>query len=138
MPVALNILADRGLVYLRFSGVVTVDETMKAVVEMGRDPNFSVGLRHFADYSDVVDYAHDYVEVLALQANLADDVVKDGVQTLLVQLATTPKGREMANLAVKSWDGIGGVVPVIAESEARALSLLGEPETSISELLANA
>ena len=138
MPIKADILAERGLIYFKFSGYVTVGEALASMEAITQKPEFRVGMKHFVDFQDVTDYERDYVKVLELQAKVADHVIQDEIQTLLVLLATTPQGREMANINVRSWEGVTTVVPVIAETEKRALELLGEPETRIADLLANA
>ena len=50
-------------------------------------------------------------------------------------LALTPQGREMAQLVLRSWDGIPGVVTLMQEDEGSALAMLGLREVSIADLL---
>ncbi|WP_420012028.1 hypothetical protein [Tateyamaria sp.] len=72
---------------------------------------------------------------MMMQAAKAGRFAQSGAQTLVVYVAATPIAQEMATLFVKSWDDVHAVVPLIQYSQADALAMLGEPETSIRDLL---
>ena len=135
MPVKLNVFASRGLVYLRYDGFVKVAEAVASLEDYKAHPDFHPGHKHLADFSRITGFEHDYVKVFALQAEVAAALVRDGYEILLVMLATTDPGREIAHLVRKSWEGVTTVVPITAETEAQALALLGQPESSTSDLL---
>ncbi|MEY1555714.1 hypothetical protein AB3Y40_08770 [Yoonia sp. R2331] len=135
MPVDFNLLASRGLVYLRYDGFVTVAEAMDALEEYKAHPQFHPGHKHLADFSRITGFEHDYVKVFALQAEVAAALVQDGYEILLVMLAQSGPALEMAHLVRKSWEGVTTVVPRVAETEAQALALLGQPETTTDDLM---
>ncbi len=135
MPVKLEVLSERGLVYLRYDGYVKVQEALDSLEEYKAHPNFHPGHKHFVDFTRITGFEHDYVKVFALQAEVAAALVKDGFEILLVMLANNDPSKEMAHLVRKSWEGVTTVVPVTVETEAEALELLGQPERSTSDLL---
>ena len=44
----------------------------------------------------------------------------------------------IARMVLRSWDGVAGVVPLIIDTEAEALAVLGQPERCFSDLLQSA
>lgn len=135
MAVEMQVLADRGILYLRYDGFVRVDEAMTALQDYQNHPDFNPGHKHLADFSRITGFERDYVRVFSLQADVAATLVRSGIEILLVMLAGSKPGFEMAHLVRKSWEGVSTVVPRLAENEEQALALLGQPERHISDML---
>ena len=135
MPVSFRILNSHGLVYVRYEGVATMDETMTVFAEYAQHPDCHPGLKQLVDLSRITDIAFDFPKLMEMQARKADVFMSGAAETLMVYLAQTPKAIAMANSVLRSWEPFPWVVPVVVEDEAEALSILGLRENSLSELL---
>ena len=136
MPVGFHIFPDRGLVVVRYSGVAAIRDTVEATKAYVSHPDFAHGQKQLVDLTELTDYERDYVGFMLMQASKAGRFASSGTQSLVVYVAPTPIGQELAALFLKSWDDVDAVVPMVQESEAQALAMLGQPETSIPVLLA--
>ena len=136
MPVQFRIFPDRGLVVVRFSGDVLIEEAMEATQAYVAHPDYALGQKQLVDLSQVTSYEKDYVRFMEMQADKADRFAASGVQSLVVYIAPTPVSQEICTMYLRSWDDVDAVVPMIQHSEAEALTLLGQPETSVDMLLA--
>lgn len=139
MPASFTILPDRGLVYVRYEGHITLDETATAVAEYMRHPLRRDGQLQLVDLSKVTGYTIDFVRLMALQA-LKADIFRpaDGVQTLMVYYAPHDKSFEMAKMILRSWHGVSSVMATIQRHEREALDILGQPERRLEDLLSAA
>ncbi len=135
MAASFRILSDRGIVYIRYSGFTTTEESLQMMQAYGRHADFRPGQSTLCDFRDVEDYDLDYVKIIEHQSEIADIVLPETVQVMLVLLADKPKGREIANLIQKSWAGVAAIVPVIVDTEDHALEVLGQPERRIADFL---
>lgn len=138
MAVSFHILPRHGLVYVRYEGFADLDESMRAFAEYARHPGARPGQKQLVDLSAVTDFDLDYAKLMALQAQKAGVFAATPAETLIVYLAPTEVSRTMAHLVRRSWEPFTAVVPVIAESEAEALELLGAGNSRLSELLEEA
>ena len=136
MPLTFRILADRGLVVVRYSGHATIDETMAATKAYVASPDYAAGQKQLVDMTRITSYEKDYVRFMEMQAAKAERLAGAGVQSLVVYIAPTPVSQEIAGLFIRSWADVDAVVPLIQHSEAQALALLGQAEDSIDKLLA--
>ena len=134
MPVTYRILPQRNLVIVTLSGHVDVAEARASFLEFAADPRKAPGQNHLCDLSGVTGWDLDYVDNMALQAQVADAVVTDGEERLLVILAPRDELRPLASVIDKSWTGLGPVIPVICRGEAEAMHILGQPEKSLAAL----
>ncbi|MBU2962184.1 hypothetical protein KO516_15460 [Citreicella sp. C3M06] len=137
MSIDFHILADRGLVYVRYEGFALIDDTMKAFGRYMQHPQARPGQKQFVDLSGVTGYERDFTRLMAIQARKADQFGSGGTQTLMVYYAPSRLGLELAQLVLRSWEGFDAVVALIQQSEQEALSLLGLPETCVADLLEN-
>ncbi|MEZ5797299.1 MAG: hypothetical protein R3D63_07425 [Paracoccaceae bacterium] len=138
MPVSFRILRDRGLVYVRYWGFAGAEESKRAFAAYMQHPDCRPGQRHLVDMSDITESDMDFTNLMALQALKADLFVGRPEQTLLVYLAPNEAARRMARTVLRSWESFDHVSARVAETEAQALALLGEPERQIADLLADA
>ena len=88
--------------------------------------------------SNITDYEKDYVQFMNLQASKTERLARSGVQSLVAYIAPTEVSRDLSALFVRSWADVRSVVPLIQQSEAEALALLGQPEETLEALLENA
>ncbi len=135
MPVSFHILPARGLVYVRYVGFARLEETMMAFGQYMQDPRARPGQKHLVDLTDVSGMEHDPTGIMAMQARKADHFAGTGEQTLIVYLAPTRIGFDLARMAAKSWEGLNMVIPLVQQDETQALALLGQPETHVAQLL---
>ena len=136
MSLTFQILPERGLVYVRYDGTALIDQSAQVFASYAAHPDFARGQRQLVDLSGVTGFERDYVRLFELQMKKADVFTRDTSQTLMVYYAPHETALKMANLIVRSWDGIEGAFPrIVGTSEADALQVLGEPERSFRDLL---
>lgn len=135
MTVSFRIIAARGLVYVRYEGQATAEETFQTFSDYIAHPEFRPGQRQLVDLSGVTGFDADYAALLAMQAKKADAFLIPGAETLLVYYAPTEPGYAMARMILRSWEDVDAVVALAQQDESQSLALLGQPERSFAELL---
>lgn len=135
MPVTFRIFPDRGLVYVRYTGHCAIDETRRALEAYAIHPDRAPGQKQLVDLSAVTSFDRDYANLIAVQARKADLFIGSDTETLLVYFAPEAPGQDMARMAQRSWDDVDAVVAIVQQDEGEALSLLGQPERSLTALL---
>jgi hypothetical protein len=138
LGVSFHILPDRGLVYVEYVGKVDVAETSQVFGAYMRHPDYRRGQKQLVDLSAANGWEKDYTRLMALQAQKAEALFDPAHETLFVYHAPTEQTRAIAHIVLRSWDGVGSVVPLIIETESEALAVLGQPETSFADLLQSA
>lgn len=138
MPISFHILRSRGLVYVKYEGEISIADSARAFSSYGTDPDFRPGQKQLVDLADVTGWEPDFPRLMALQAQKAEALFDPTLQTLFVYHAPTAQTRAMARWVLRSWEGLDCVVPLIIDTEAEALSVLGQPEARFSELLQSA
>ena len=86
--------------------------------------------------TEVTGFEKDYVQFMGMQARLTERLIRSDLQSLVVYIAPTNISRELSALFVRSWIDVGTVVPLVQDSEADGLALLGQPEETLDVLLA--
>lgn len=135
MPVSFHILPDRALAYVRFEGLITVPEAGAAFAEYAAHPDMRPDQRHLLDLSRVTGWTKDFAALLELHAAQLDVLLEATHEILYVYYAPDDPARSLAQMAVRSWDEVPGVIATLQENEAGALNILGQPETTIDALL---
>ncbi len=135
MAISVRILAGRGLVFVRYSGTLGMAESMEAFAAYAKHPDCRPGQMQLVDLADVDGWDNDFPGLLKMQAIKADTFLGSGREVLFCCHAPREPGREIARMILRSWEDIPGVVAMMQETEAEALSILGQPETSFSQLL---
>ena len=136
MPIEFNILAARGMVYVRYWGRATLDESFEAFDRYASDPAFAPGQKQLVDLAGVTEFEADYPRLFLLQAEKAAVFLPSGTQTMLVYYAPTPVSMSLATLARQSWEDVDNVVATVLTREEEALTVLGQPERSFADLMA--
>lgn len=136
MPIDFRILPARGLVYVRYRGVATLDESFDAFTRYARHDGFRPGQKQLVDLAAVTGYETDYARLFRLQAEKAAVFLPSGEQTMIVYHAPTPLSYRLATLVRQSWDDIDSVVPTVLTREDEALGVLGQPERCFADLMA--
>ena len=137
MPVTVQILPDYNLVYVRFWGVLRVEETAAALAAFARNPQCRPGQRHLVDLTRLTDIERNYPKLMELEASKVEMLAGTGVETFMVYLANTPIGRRATNMGRNGWPPECGVVAIGLENEDDALFALGLPFRSIADMLAH-
>ena len=135
MSVTFKIIPGRGLVYVRYEGVATVEDSLRAFGEYANHPDCRPGQKQLVDLSGITAFDKDFPKLFELQARKADVFMADGAQTLLVYYAPDELTYSMARLVERSWEPFPSVVAIVQQNEADALELLGQTEKKFSELL---
>lgn len=138
MPIDYRILTTRGLVYVRYTGHVRFSETAQTFASYMQHPDMRPGQKQLVDLSGVTDWDRDFAELLKIQAQKADVFVGSGHETHFVYFAPTEHTQLMARMVLRSWEDVPGVIPLLQETEADALHVLGQPEKTIEAMLQTA
>lgn len=138
MGVTFEIIPARDLAVVTYSGFVTIEESVDAAQAYAVHRNFRPDQKFLFDSSRVTGHARNYVEFFKMQGQMAGLFAQTGHDQLIGCFAPTETAREMALLAQRGWEPVTHLVMMIHEDEAEILSFLGQPETKIADLLANA
>ena len=77
----------------------------------------------------------DFAKIMQLQATKGADLAMRETETLMVYFANTPVSLRAAALAKNGWTDAQGVIAIVQETEAEALTALGLPFDSFETLL---
>lgn len=135
MPGSYRILADRGLVYVRYEGRVLLREAEEMFADFMGNPAGNLGLKQLIDLSRVTDWEKDFPKLMAMQADKADAFMTTGHTFFMVFYAPTEKARAMGRVLVAPWKNIPGIVTTMQEDEDAILDILGQPDASIDAIL---
>jgi hypothetical protein len=138
VPITYTILPDRGLVYVRYTGIVDFAETGALFAAYLRDPAYRPGQKQLIDFSAVTGFDSDYTRLMAVQAKKAESFVLPGTETLIVYYAPTPETFRIARFALHSWEDAPGVIVRVLTEPAAIRAFLGLPEGSLAALLEDA
>lgn len=133
MPVSYSILNDRDLALVIYEGDVSAEERARAVADVVRHRNFRADQMHLVDLSGVTGW-DPALEGTDLPGEIRFDWMRRSRETLCVYFAPTEKSRGLAEILMRAWDGIPGVVPIVLDDEAEALAILGQTEMRVAEL----
>ncbi|MEO0391323.1 MAG: hypothetical protein AAF218_10345 [Pseudomonadota bacterium] len=135
MPVTFHVLPHRGLLVVQASGHILLNDMVNATARYEAHPGFDPGQKQLVDLSAVTGFEADYPRFLAMQARKAARFDARQAQTLVVYVAPSPPAQRMATLFARTWDSVDAVVALVQHEPARALALLGQPETTLAALL---
>lgn len=136
MAVDFRILPEVGLVYIRYSGLMLVEESGRALASYLQNPDYRPGQKQLVDLSDVEEWERDFPKLMALQARKAEAFYKPEAPTLIAAIAPNAKARQVADFISRTWDAFENVAYLVSETEHQALELLGVPARSVADLLA--
>ena len=125
MPATFQILPDLNLVYVRYTGMMRVDDSLKAFGAYAQHPDARPGQRHLIDLSRITDMERDFVQIMQLQAHKGAELAMRESETLMVYFANTHLSLRCAALAKNGWSASQGVIAIVQETEAAALAALG-------------
>jgi len=138
MPMSFRIVPRRDLVIVTLSDFVTIDETSRWAEHYVRHPDFRPDQKFLFDSSRVTGYEKNAVKFLKMQGQMAEIFAQTGHDQLIGCFAPNDTALEMSRLAQRSWEPVDHLVILIHDDEAELLGFLGQPETRIVDLLANA
>lgn len=136
MSVSFRVFPERGLVFVRYVGFARLQETLETFGRYAADPDCRPGQKQLVDLSGITGFDPNFTKLMEIQARKADVFGAEGSQTLMVYYAPDKATKELARLALRSWEPFDSVVALVQEDEAQALELLGQPERSLDALWA--
>lgn len=131
MAVEFQIQSDHNLVFVSFRGHVTVSETMAAFDKYANHPDFRPGQTQLVDLSQVKSYERDFTKIMALQAHQTEAFLGSENRPYLMFIAPNKLTRGMAMAAVRSWQHLNAVVPLVVSSIAEAAEVLSFETASL-------
>ncbi|MBY6200479.1 hypothetical protein KUV65_03825 [Maritalea mobilis] len=134
MPVDYRVLPDKNLVYVRYWGVVGIEESFSSFRSYVAEPLARAGQRFLIDLSEVTGMEDDIPGLIAFQAEMAGTFLSGIAPSFILYLAPTPTAYSIARMAQRSWEGLDKPVVVILQDEAQTFDLLGLPDMSLSDL----
>ncbi|WP_298494339.1 hypothetical protein [uncultured Maritimibacter sp.] len=135
MPGSYRILPRQGIVYVEYHGNASIDDARALLDHYVADPDRRPGQRQLIDLSRVTSWERDFVGLMKYQAESIARIFAPQGTMMMVLYASTPPGVELAQTFVRAWSDIQGVVVTLQTTESEALSVLGQPETRIIDLL---
>lgn len=139
MPISFSVLPRIGLVFVTYTGVAGLQETVTALQGCAQAPEFRPWFSHLVDLRAVTDYERDVLGFFEMQARALDilpELSRDRFEFRIVFLAPDGPGRKMAEMVRRTWEGLGHVLVLIAEDEESAMDLLGLPRIPLDQLAA--
>ena len=134
MPVTFKILPRRALVLFTYSGMVGLQESLDAIAACVRDPDYRSSMRQLCDMSAVTGVERDFPALLKMQAKIVESLQPAENDLVVLFYAPGRAGREMAQMARKSWEGLNSVLVLILDRESQALAVFGLPDDSLAAL----
>lgn len=131
MPLTFRIYPKRNLVYVHCTGQVTVGETRQAFGEYSVHDDFKPGQTQLVDLTDVTGFERDFTAIMALQAMQTDVYLASDTRPYLLFVAPNELTRAMAMAALRSWQDLDGVVPLVLSSLSQALEVLSLPDLKV-------
>ncbi|EKD60758.1 MAG: hypothetical protein ACD_54C00567G0001 [uncultured bacterium] len=114
--------------------MVGLQESMEVVAAATNHPDYRPAMRQLCDLSRVTGVERDYLALLRMQAKIVESLYTPESELVVLFYAPQRAGREMAQMARKSWEGLNSVLVLILDREAQALAVLGLPEMSLQAL----
>ena len=136
MAIRFQVFPQLGLVYVHYSGVLRMDETLRVFADYTRHPEYRPGQKQLVNLSDLTGMDMDYVKLMQMQATKADHFHLPEWETLLAFYADTPENLRIAQIVIQSWTDVPGVAARAFGDEASALAFLGLPETRLETIRA--
>lgn len=137
MPIRYRILEQQDIVYAQYSGVLTGADVAANFREFLVDPAFRLGRPEIIDLTRVGRIDESFLGLMDLL-----EVVNDGQApiagqgTLTIIIAPDDEKFGMARMYQLAAGTQSGIRVEVFRDEARALSAVGRPETSIRDFLA--
>ncbi|MBV7410002.1 hypothetical protein [Maritimibacter sp. DP1N21-5] len=138
MPGSYRILPGQGIVYVEYRGKATLSEAKSLLNQYSTDPERRMGQRQLIDLSRITDWEKDFLGLMKYQADSAARIFSPHGTMMMVIYAPTGPGKDLGRHLVQTWSAVSGAVVTLQVSESAALSVLGQPEKRIAELLAKA
>ncbi len=137
MPACFKFFPERSLIYMRYSGVVTIDDYVSVVEGVTGHPRFSVEYKHLVDLTHLRKVKRDYFRLMLMQARIIDVVARARSDILSVIVAPTDEAMAAAKMILRSWDDLETpVVRRVIPEMSQAASLLGLEAAELGGLIA--
>lgn len=137
MPADYRVIEAKGLVYVKFWGHLAMQHVADCLERFSKEPASLTYARHLVDFSEITAYDDDVVKILEMQARLAEVFTGDMDQWIFAYFAPTHVSRELANFGIRAWSGVDQVVIRMTANESDSFDILGLPDRTIREALAD-
>lgn len=131
MTISVQIYPERNFVMVRCTGYCRVAEHLDAFERYRAHPDYHSGQLQLFDLSGVTGFERNYPAFIGLQARLADAFGCGLHDDIVVFVAPTDTGREMAQMVIRSWTRHTGLVISLCETIGQALDILGLDKADI-------
>lgn len=138
MAINYKVIPSKGLIYIRYSGIMGVQESREAMSAFMRHPSYQPGLKQLINLSEITDWERDYTAFMMYQAEQLELFKGISMPTMMVCIAPTQMTQQVAAMVLKSWDVVSDVISVVVRHEDEALQVLGLGEPSLAALLQTA
>jgi hypothetical protein len=130
-----RILPERNLAYVRLSGSIDMDQVDRLFGKYQTDPLARPWMMQLVDLTGGNARRIDMIRVMALHARMAEVFINPEFELLGAWIAPDADAHHAAEMATRAWAGLPGVSTRIFPDAAGALAFLGQPETSVADLL---
>ncbi len=138
LGVRLAILPEHGVLYVKYTGAITVEMGQAAYDSYVSHPDFAFGQKHLVDFSEVTDFQVNFPALMQFKAHMISEVLHTRAQTWFVYYATNELGRQICGYADATWSDVQSVVFRSAGTEQHALDILGLKHARFDTLLKDA
>lgn len=136
MAYSYQFFPEHNLIYVRYSGVVTIDDYLSVIEEVPKHPDFHIESKQLIDLTYLTKIKPNYVKVMMAQARIAEYVAKSTSDILSVVVAPTPVAMEATKMVLRSWDKLDTpVVRRVVSDMTEAELLLGLPKNKLAQLV---
>lgn len=134
MPASFRILPEHGLVYVRLYGHIWPAESLEALRNYLRHPDFRPGQKQLIDMGGIEVMERDFTGLAGLQAEMAGAFLGSEPQVLMAFLAPTPMSQFAAAFAARPWEPFDHFVARVLDNETAAFDFLGLTGLRLSDL----
>jgi hypothetical protein len=138
MSVQFKIFPDWNLLVFTYSEHVTYQESSEVVAAATTHPAHRKGMRQLCDVSQVTSVERNFPKLMKMQAKMAEDLALQAPELFVIFYAPNRAGRQLAEMARRSWEGLDSVIVLVHDREANVISTLGLPEMTLGALLETA
>ena len=136
LPHFFTIIPEHNLIYVRYSGVVTIEDYVRVVEGVTAHPGFSIEHKHLVDLTHLKRVKREYFKIMLMQARIAEWVARARAEILSVMVAPTPEAMATAKMVLRSWERLDTpVVRRVIPAMEQAASLLGLEDATLRRIL---
>ena len=135
MALTFRILPKHNLVYVKYTGHMSIADSYAKLAEYQNHPEYSPDQRHFVDLSEATSYDTDATALMKMQAEKTEVITSGQGPLILAYFAPHEVAMAAARATLRSWEGLDHVVPVLCDTVDAMFDVLGLPVDSLDDLL---